>query len=173
MTIESLADRLLKHTRDWNPVLSAMIGKTEDFDPEPSGWENIVRHVEEMEHEKEQVAKGLCPWSGMHLHTDGEGVPGSMSCDVCDCFGFTFKEVVGDVKLERQYECFVVGKGWVCNPIADDVVSIWRQRWVSKWTRHSSSGDRSSLPYHVQKAMGVYYDEETDRWGTLSTGGTR
>lgn len=33
-----------------------------------------------------------CPFSGLELHEDGEAGPGRLSCDVCDCFGFTEEE---------------------------------------------------------------------------------
>lgn len=167
MTIstEEFRDRLKTHVI--SPIQHAL-GQSDE--PYNSGWERIQQHVEEHQREKEHVAQGLCPASGLPLHADGEGVPGSLSCDMCDCFGYKFEEVVGDVKLKRQYECYVLNRGWRANPIGKDVVTAWRQRWVADWEPVKISPRRldEQLPYHVQKAMGVYYDEETGRWGTLS-----
>lgn len=47
------------------------------------------RDIEERMHEAKMVAAGRCPYSGLSLKTDGEGPEGTLSCDVCDCFGFS------------------------------------------------------------------------------------
>ncbi len=39
-------------------------------------------------HEEESLDRGLCPWSGLVLHRNGEAGPDRASCDVCDCFGY-------------------------------------------------------------------------------------
>ncbi|MCA4754802.1 hypothetical protein [Mycolicibacterium fortuitum] len=44
-------------------------------------------------HAKPKLQRGECPYSGLRLHENGEGDPGSLSCDVCDCFGFSRDEV--------------------------------------------------------------------------------
>jgi hypothetical protein len=41
-----------------------------------------------LEWEAKQLARGLCPHSGEALSMTGEGIPGSASCEMCDCFGF-------------------------------------------------------------------------------------
>lgn len=35
-----------------------------------------------------ELAAGRCPYSGEELSRNGEAGPDSMSCGVCDCFGF-------------------------------------------------------------------------------------
>jgi hypothetical protein len=45
--------------------------------------------------EREHLARGLCPWSGEVLTKDGDGLPGSLSCELCDCFGYDPKDVPG------------------------------------------------------------------------------
>jgi len=52
------------------------------------------RREEEEAAERAALNEGRCPWSGMKLNFQGEGVPGSLSCDVCDCFGFDPKLVI-------------------------------------------------------------------------------
>lgn len=51
------------------------------------------READEQRLIAEATAEGKCPWSGLVLHMDGEGVKGSASCDMCDCFGFNPDEV--------------------------------------------------------------------------------
>jgi len=55
--------------------------------------EHDARREQEQRNEALSLAGGKCPWSGLILHREGEGVPGSVSCDMCDCFGFDPAEV--------------------------------------------------------------------------------
>ena len=43
---------------------------------------------EHEEWETAELAKGICPYSGLYLGREGEQGPDSMSCVICDCFGF-------------------------------------------------------------------------------------
>lgn len=53
------------------------------------------RELEEKAHEARSLAKRQCPYSGQRLHAHGNvQIPeGTLSCWVCDCFGFDPKEV--------------------------------------------------------------------------------
>jgi len=46
------------------------------------------REAEWIEWETQSLAKGICPYSGLRLKDDGAGPPGTLSCHLCDCFGF-------------------------------------------------------------------------------------
>lgn len=43
--------------------------------------------------EAQHLAAGICPWSGEELTDHGDGVPGNLSCVLCDCFGYKPEEV--------------------------------------------------------------------------------
>lgn len=43
--------------------------------------------------ESGRLKAGYCPHSGLLLTVEGEGALGSLSCDICDCFGFAPEEV--------------------------------------------------------------------------------
>lgn len=61
--------------------------------------------------------------------------------------------------LHRQDEAYIVGKGWKCNPIANEVVTAVRHRWVSDWDEtRLAPGER--IPADVMKRMGITYGEE-------------
>lgn len=46
------------------------------------------RQVEWRAHETGALAALECPYSGLVLLTDGDAGPGSLSCQICDCFGY-------------------------------------------------------------------------------------
>lgn len=50
---------------------------------EPKPW--TPADIEAMQaYEARQLARGVCPWSGLALTDDGQG---SMRCSICDCHG--------------------------------------------------------------------------------------
>lgn len=42
--------------------------------------------------ERDCLDRGVCPHSGLMLTLDGDGLPGTLSCGMCDCFGFALSE---------------------------------------------------------------------------------
>lgn len=57
---------------------------TDTSNPRDSEWESYKHQC---------FARGECPFSGLPLTQLGAGAPGSLSCWVCDCFGFAPEEV--------------------------------------------------------------------------------
>lgn len=51
------------------------------------------RAIEERQREIVALRRVRCPHSGLPLTDHGEGCEGSMSCAVCDCFGFPAVQV--------------------------------------------------------------------------------
>lgn len=52
-----------------------------------------AQRIEWEAHERQQLAKGLCPASGLMLTRRGEPGDGGLYCSVCDCFGYLPEEV--------------------------------------------------------------------------------
>lgn len=61
-------------------------------DPAPSG---DPREAESRAHEAAALKNGHCPYTGQALTTTGNvQIPiGTLSCQVCDCFGYNPEEV--------------------------------------------------------------------------------
>lgn len=59
-------------------------------EPTPEEW--AEQETEWNAWADKELAKGKCPYSGLELTFDGDAGPDSLSCWVCDCFGFDPKD---------------------------------------------------------------------------------
>lgn len=62
--------------------------------------ERIAREILENRRVQRALSEGRCPFSGLPLTDHGDGLPGTLSCGVCDCFGF---ERCGGCGNPREY----------------------------------------------------------------------
>jgi hypothetical protein len=90
-------------TRWYSPVAEGLKGVwlcDSCVDPEVVR-ERIGREIEQRRRERAALVKGDCPWSGELLTFQGEGIFGFLSCWVCDCFGYSIKDVIGLTSVEE------------------------------------------------------------------------
>lgn len=53
-----------------------------------AGVEKDARQIEWQNYQEMALKKFKCPYSGLPLTKHGEGIQGTMSCSVCDCWGW-------------------------------------------------------------------------------------